>query len=77
MDLTILKIDERVYSGKFKSVSVPTEAGVVEILPGHTALLTPLKEGKIVYRIEDGEEKEIEIKKGFLEVNNLEVLIII
>ena len=76
MKLTILKIDKPVYMGDFEKVLLPTVEGQVEVLPGHAPYMSVLKEGKIVYTV-DGEQNEIDIKKGFIEVNKAEVLVIL
>ena len=77
MKLIIAKIDQKIYEGKFQKVSAPATAGDVEIMPGHTPLLSPLKEGTVTYITESGEEKSIQIKKGFLEINADEVIIVL
>lgn len=77
MKLTILKIEKPVYMGDFKKVSLPASEGDMEILPGHAAFMTSLKEGKIKYVDVENKEFEIDIKSGFVEVNKLEVLVIL
>lgn len=74
--LTILKIDNPVYTGDFEKVLLPAVEGQVEILPGHVPFVSALKAGKIVYTV-DGEKTELEIEKGFVEVNKVEVLVIL
>jgi F-type H+-transporting ATPase subunit epsilon len=76
MKLTIIKLSQPIYMGDFESISVPATEGDIEILPGHAPYMTSLKEGEIRYRV-DGEDKKVEIKKGFLEINKLEVLVIL
>jgi len=76
MKLTIIKINEMVYSGDFDRVSIPTTDGNIEILPGHAAYMAGLKNGQLKYVVE-GEEKILDIEKGFVEINKLEVLIIL
>ena len=76
MKLTILKIDKPVYMGDFEKVLLPAVEGQIEVLPGHAPYMSVLKEGKIVYTV-DGKQEEIDIKKGFVEVNKAEVLVIL
>ena len=76
MKLIISKIDEKVFEGDFESIVLPGGRGELEIMPGHSPLLSPLREGKIIYTSK-GEKKEIEIKKGFVEVNNNEVIVVL
>ena len=76
MKLIIAKIDEKIFEGDFDSVVLPGGRGEMEIMPGHSPLLSPLREGKIIYTV-DGKKEEIEIKKGFVEVNNNEVIVVL
>ena len=76
MKLTIAKIDEKVFEGKFDSIILPGINGEIEIMPGHSPLLTPLKKGIINYK-RSGESNKIEISKGFVEVNNSEVIVLL
>ena len=73
MKLTIIKLSQPVYMGDFESIALPTTEGDIEIYPGHATFMSALKAGIIRYVV-DGKKFEIEIKKGFLEVNKLEVL---
>ena len=47
------------------------------IYPGHLTFLSPLKKGVVKYLNEKDEEVELEIEKGFVEVNNNETIIIL
>ncbi len=76
MKLTIAKIDQTIFEGEFESLIVPGEIGEMEIMPGHTALLSALKKGKITY-VSNGHKEEFEIEKGFVEVNNNEVIVVL
>ena len=76
MKLTILKIDKPVYMGDFEKVSLPAMEGQIEILPNHAPFMSALKKGEISYTVE-GEKNSLEIEKGFVEVNKLEVLVIL
>jgi len=76
MKLIIAKIDEKIFEGDFESVVLPGGRGELEIMPGHAPLLSPLREGKIILTA-NGEKKEIEIKKGFVEVNKNEVIVLL
>jgi F-type H+-transporting ATPase subunit epsilon len=76
MKLTILKIDKPLYIGDFEKISLPATEGGIEILPNHAPFMSALKKGKIFYTA-DGEENTLEIEKGFVEVNKLEVLVIL
>jgi len=58
------------------SVVVPGISGDLGILPHHAALLTVLKEGNLHYKIEN-ENFEIQIKSGFIEVLNNNIIVLI
>ena len=76
MKLTIAKIDEKIFEGDFESIVLPGGRGELEIMPGHAPLLSPLQKGKIIYTVA-GQKKEIEIEKGFVEVNNDAVIVVL
>ena len=76
MKLTILKIESPVYMGDFEKISLPATEGQIEILPDHAPFMSALKKGEISYTV-DGKKETLEIEKGFVEVNKLEVLVIL
>jgi F-type H+-transporting ATPase subunit epsilon len=76
MKLTVAKIDQMIYKGDFDSVVVPGSTGELEIMPGHSPLLSSLKKGMLTYRV-DGKDSSLEIEKGFVEVNKNEVIIVL
>jgi len=77
MKLIIAKIDKTIFEGEFKSVVLPGGRGELEIMPGHAPLLSPLRKGQIIYIKKDGSKKEIDIEKGFVEVNKNEVIVVL
>jgi F-type H+-transporting ATPase subunit epsilon len=77
MKLIIAKINEKIFEGEFESVVLPGGRGELEIFPDHAPLLSSLQKGKIIYQEKDGEKKEIEIEKGFVEVNKNEVIVVL
>lgn len=77
MKLVIVKIDEKIFEGELKKVEVPALDGDMVIYPGHLTFLSPLKKGVLKYLNEKDEEVELEIEKGFVEVNNNETIIIL
>ncbi len=50
-------------------VSLPGMVSPFTVLPGHAAMLTALVEGEIRY-VEAEEEKRLNIREGFAEVND-------
>ena len=57
------------------ALKVPGAKGELEILPGHTELLTILNAG-VVALVQDGKERRFAIGYGFAEVKNDRVLVL-
>lgn len=66
--LDIVSAEEQIFSGLVEMVVATGKLGELGILPGHTPLLTALKEGIVRAVIPQGEEEVFYIKGGFLEV---------
>ena len=71
-DLLVLTLDRVVYEGKARSLILPGEKGVLEILPYHKRLLTRLVQGPMVL---DG--NTFPIQRGVAKVGLNEVTVII
>ena len=70
MNISVLTPDRTVFEGPIKSLMVPGVAGRFEILRKHAALVSALKEGKVTIVEEGGGRKSFGIEKGFVEVLN-------
>jgi F-type H+-transporting ATPase subunit epsilon len=71
MNMLKLKIvsPERIeFEGEVKSVLVPGTMGQFEILVNHAPIISTLEKGKVIYVLEGGEKKSIDIIGGFVEV---------
>ena len=77
MLVTIAKVNKIFFKGKTNAVICPATEGEVTILPGHTPLITALKEGKVTVKTTEGEEKIFPIQFGILEVNKNETIILL
>lgn len=55
--------DGETYEGEAKSVTLPAAKGEMQILPGHIAMITATKAGRVVIEKEDG-NKTIEVGPG-------------
>jgi F-type H+-transporting ATPase subunit epsilon len=67
--LEILSPEGSAFKGNVSSVSLPTFAGVITVLPGHTNLVTKLRQGEII--IDSGNSggiKKITVTGGFAEI---------
>ena len=67
MRLDIITAEKLVYSDEVRSVVAPGSAGQLGILPNHAPLLTSLKPGELKV-LKEGEESNIAVSGGFLEV---------
>lgn len=69
MNLVITKVNEVLYSGEAKSVTLPGAEGELTVLGHHEPLITTLKEGTVTVR-PGGEQLEqtFQILGGILEV---------
>ena len=77
MHLVISRVDEPIFEGQVRAVSVPGVAGDMQILPHHEPLISPLKKGVVtIYKNNDKKESHI-IDAGTLEVSNNQVTILI
>ena len=67
MRLDIVTAEKLVYSDEVSSVVAPGAEGQLGILPNHAPLLTSLMPGELKV-LKDGEETNIAVSGGFLEV---------
>ena len=70
--LHILSPEGTLVDAQVSLVSLPGIVSPFTVLPGHAALVTALVAGSIRY-VEDGAEKRLPIREGFVEVGNNEV----
>ena len=77
LNLTIAKVDEPIFSGEAVSVVVPGVMGQMEIMAGHTALISPLKAGVVTIKKSDGDKEIHKIESGTLEVANNHATVLI
>jgi F-type H+-transporting ATPase subunit epsilon len=69
LKLTIIGKDKITYDGGASAVLVPTQTGIVEILPKHTQLISALAPGEIIVKTKEGEMNQaFKISGGVLEV---------
>ena len=72
LDVSILNPKEVVFEGKAKSVILPGEQGVFEVLPFHKRILSRLISGTLVV-----DEKSFTIQRGIAKIDQNKVTIII
>jgi F-type H+-transporting ATPase subunit epsilon len=69
MKLEIVTPDGILFSGKVDSVTVPGKKGRFTVLEKHAPIISVLKKGKIIYKI-DEESFSVQGMGGFIEVHN-------
>ena len=73
MKLEILSPERTLYKGDVDVVTLPGTLGRFTILQDHAPMISSLKEGIIRIKPYEGEEVELSIKVGFVEVKRNEV----
>ncbi len=76
MNLEILTPEEKVYNGEVSSVQLPGSKGSFEVLNNHAPLISSLEGGKINVK-GDNVQEQFEIKSGFVEVLNNQIIVLI
>ena len=76
MTVTILSPDKELFNGEATKIKVPGTSGQFEILRNHAPIVSSLGKGS-VHVSSSTEEKVIEIDRGFVEVLNNEVSILV
>lgn len=69
LQLNIISAEKKLFSGNVSSVIIPGIQGKFGVLPDHAPLISPLRDGAIVYTI-DGVEHTLEVSGGIAEVNS-------
>ncbi|MFA6524053.1 MAG: hypothetical protein WC264_00625 [Candidatus Paceibacterota bacterium] len=67
LKLVIIAKDKIAYEGEADSVFVPTQTGIIEILPTHMQLVSALSGGEIIVKKADKEIK-FKVTGGVLEI---------
>jgi F-type H+-transporting ATPase subunit epsilon len=77
MNLIVLTPGKEIFNGAIKSVKVPGISGQFEILKDHAAIVSALGEGNVRIIAENGNSESFDIEKGFVEVLNNEVSLLV
>jgi F-type H+-transporting ATPase subunit epsilon len=77
MELIALTPEKELYKGQIQSIKVPGTNGQFEILNGHAAIVAALSNGVVRILDQKGEKITFNIQKGFIEVLNNEVSLLI
>ena len=77
MELTVLTPDSEIFEGQVTSVKVPGVGGQFEILQNHAPLVSALGNGEVRLLLQDGGKKSFTIEKGFIEVLNNKISLLV
>jgi len=77
MLLVALTPEKELFNDQISSVKVPGTTGQFEILNGHAPIVAALGEGEVRILDNEGNKTTFNIKKGFIEVINNEVSLLI
>ena len=77
MNITVLSPDKEIFQGEITSVKVPGTSGEFEILRNHAPIVSSLDIGQVRIIKSDGEKMTFQIERGFIEVLNNEVSLLI
>jgi len=77
MNISVLSPDREIFEGTISSVKVPGTGGEFEVLNNHAPVVAALGEGKVRIIKDGGEKMNFEIEKGFIEVLNNEISLLV
>jgi len=77
MKVTILTPEKNLFEGNAKSVILPGLGGQFEILDRHAPMIAALSKGVITLTDEKGQARKFEISRGFCEVLQNEVSLLV
>lgn len=77
MQLTIISPEKEIFNGEVSSITVPGVSGQFQILDNHAAIVSALGKGEVKYVLVNGEERFLGIGKGFVEVLNNQVSLLV
>lgn len=70
LHLDIVSPEKEIFRGEVDSVTLPGDSGAFMILPKHAPIVSSLKAGVVSYTTTDGQEHTLDIRGGFVEMNN-------
>lgn len=70
MTLKIISSEDIVFEGEVTMVNLPGANGSFEVLKNHASLVSTLVPGNIVYKVTGGEENNLPVGGGLVDVDN-------
>ena len=77
MKVFVLTPEKELYNGPASAVFVPGVMGLFEIRSGHAPIVSSLTKGDVRVKIEGGDSQTFTIARGFVEVLNNEVSVLV
>ena len=77
LKIKIIAKDGIAYEGEAEAIFVPTQTGIVELLPNHIQLVSVISHGYLIVKIKEG-DKKFKVSSGVLEVrqnSNVTILV--
>lgn len=66
--LIIISAEKKIFSGSVKSFTAPGVGGRFGVYPDHAPMITALKKGTLVYKVDESEQT-LEVNGGVVEIN--------
>lgn len=76
LNVAVVAVDRKVWSGAAKSIVAKTPEGEIGILPGHEPVLSLLVNGVVRIESVDGEKISVAVHGGFFSVDSNEVKVL-
>lgn len=76
MKVEILSPEKSIFQGEASMVSLPGIDGSLGIMNNHAPLITTLREGMVKLTMENGQNQEIKVNGGTVEVLNNKIIIL-
>lgn len=75
--LIIAKVNEQLYNGEAKSITLPGSGGYFTVLAKHEPLVTTLKRGEAQIESADGTIEKFTVHSGLVEVSNNRAIVLL
>jgi F-type H+-transporting ATPase subunit epsilon len=76
LNVAVVSVDQKIWSGEAKSLIAKTTEGEIGILAGHEPVLSLLVDGVVRIEALDGTKIEVNISGGFLAVDSNSVRVL-
>jgi len=76
LNVAVVSVDRKVWSGEAKSIVAKTPEGEIGILPGHEPVLSLLVNGVVRIETIEGEKVAVAVHGGFFSVDSNEVKVL-